>query len=148
MFYLMSIHENFASLILSGEKSVELRRNNVQMHSGDYVAIYATKPTARIVGYFIVDHVVKDDYKTVWKLYKDKACIAYKNYREYVEGKNIISAIVIKSSVKKSGLALAEMDFWIPQSYTKIREDQFLELCKIDSLYEECKGGDYSDRKP
>ncbi len=148
MFYLMSIHENFASLILSGEKSVELRRNNIQMHSGDYVAIYATKPTARIVGYFIVDHVVKDDYKTVWKLYKDKACIAYKSYLEYVEGKSTISAIVIKNSIKKSGLTLAEMDLWIPQSYSRIREDQFLKLCKINNLPEENEGGDCDDRKP
>lgn len=81
-------------------------------------------------------------------MYKDKACIAYKSYLEYVEGKSTISAIVIKKSIKKSGLTLAEMDLWIPQSYSKIREDQFLKLCKIDSLLEENEGGDCDDRKP
>ena len=137
MFYLMSIHERYAALILSGRKQVEIRRNSVHMLPGDYVAIYATKPIAKIVGYFIVDRVVNQEREEIWKLFEDKACIQREQYVYYTKGKSIISAIIIRQSIRRQGMSLADMDLWIPQSYSRIKEEQFLRICKLDCLPED-----------
>ena len=134
MFYLMSVHDDYASLILSGEKRVEIRSNGVHMRPGDYVAIYATKPLGRIVGYFVVDSVIIDDQETIWDKYKDQACMLRENYLSYTKDKRTISAIVIKKSIKKDGLYLADIDIRIPQRYMKISKEQFLDICRIPSL--------------
>ena len=134
MFYLMSIHDNYASLILSGKKKVEIRKNRVHMLPNDYVAIYATKPLGRIIGYFIVDSVTINNRSIIWEAYKDRACILQEDYLQYTRDKNIISAIVIKKSVKQDGLCLADIGLRIPQSYTRISKKDFMRLCRMTSL--------------
>lgn len=47
---LLSVHPRFATAILAGTKTVEVRRQRVAAPSGIPVLLYATAPTMAIVG--------------------------------------------------------------------------------------------------
>ncbi len=131
MYYMMSIHSCYADKILSGEKNVEIRRSIVHMKKGDHVAIYATRPVAQIVGLFVVKDVLYDTPKNIWNKYKNESCIPKKDYDLYSAGKKRMSAIIISSAKRVVGEKIKEINCHIPQSYIRISEECFYDLCQI-----------------
>jgi predicted transcriptional regulator len=78
----MSIHPEFAKLILSGRKRVEFRKRRFA-EPVTHVVIYATVPVARIVGVFEVDAVEEAPPQRLWRRYGRVAGIAHTGFSVY-----------------------------------------------------------------
>lgn len=92
---LISIKPQYAMKILSGEKTVEVRR----MSFPDTIQrayIYASTPVRRIVGYFDVDSQDTDTPELIWNRYKEQSSIIKDDYDKYADDRNAMTAILIK----------------------------------------------------
>lgn len=96
---LISIKPEFAEKIMNGEKTVEFRR--VCFGNGIKRAyVYASSPKKKIIGYFIVDKIVKASPSELWQRFHERGGIDYDHYNSYFEQKNIGYAILIKKAVR------------------------------------------------
>lgn len=128
MFFLMSIKPEYADLILEGKKTVEIRRTRISASQGDTIAIYATKPKARIVGYFTIEEVLWTETDKLWKNIGHCTCLSHDDYSKYADEKKMMCGISISSAVTVDGLPLEQMRMRVPQSYRRITETDFFEL--------------------
>lgn len=129
MFYLMSIKPKYTELILKGKKTVEVRRTHMKISSGDTVVMYATKPVGKVVGYFVVKDTVWKEKSELWHLIKKKSCLSNDEYSTYAINSEMMFAIAIDSVTPVDGLNLDTMTKPVPQSYRKISESEYYELC-------------------
>ncbi|MEQ8245131.1 ASCH domain-containing protein [Fulvivirga sp.] len=90
----ISVKPEFAYRILSGEKTIELRKNTPSVTEGDLVIIYATQPVKAIVGYCKVSGIVKDNPSNIWDKYSEVTGISKQGFMSYYS--NTLTAIGIK----------------------------------------------------
>lgn len=83
---IISIRPNFVEAILSGSKTVELRRRIPPLEIGTRLWIYATRPTAAVLGSAIVDAIVRGTPDAVWEAYSSQAAITHDEFNSYFEG--------------------------------------------------------------
>ena len=83
---IISIRPNFAAAILSGSKTVELRRRIPPLEIGTRLWIYATRPTAAVLGSAIVVAIVRGTPDAVWEAYSEQAAITHDEFNSYFEG--------------------------------------------------------------
>jgi len=122
---LMSIHPEFAEAILSGRKTVEFRKRPI----GDdvtHVIVYATAPTAAVVGAFTVAGQATDDPRNLWQTYADVAGISQDRFFAYFAGRptgtgiHVGRVFISRSPLRLSdGLGLARP----PQSYQYVEAE-------------------------
>ena len=126
MHVIFSLKPEFADLILSGKKTVELRNRTINLTQGTTVWIYATKPTARIVAVAQVVEVVNDHPKLIWQRFQMGICVAQRMFREYTRNKEKASALVldavkeVESSITLEFLRERVGSFHPPQFYARI----------------------------
>lgn len=116
---LLPIKPRFAQAILDGTKKVEFRRQLFGRRIS-HILIYASSPVKRVVGYFRIGNITRDDPKLVWKKYEDVAGISAAEFREYYEG--AIAAVAIEVDdlvVLKRPVALSSIrrSLQAPQSF-------------------------------
>lgn len=131
MFFLMSIKPIYTDLILQGKKTVEVRRTNMKISSGDTVVMYATKPVGKVVGCFVVKDTVWKEKNELWHLIKKKSCLSNDEYSTYAIDSEMMFAIAIDSVTPVDGMNLDTMTKPVPQSYRRISEAEYYELCCI-----------------
>src|SRR5664279_3272925 len=120
---LVSIHPDYASKILCGEKTVELRRRFPQVGAaGGMALIYSTSPVQAVVGFARIKHVLKLPVSRIWKEHGDAACISRADFYSYFSGVREGFAILfdgvwpLKKQIKATDL-LARFGIVPPQSY-------------------------------
>jgi predicted transcriptional regulator len=79
---LMSIHPEFAQLILDGKKKVEFRKICFASQVS-HVVIYATNPLKKIVGYFEVQGIQVANPRELWQSYSEIAGIDQQSFQDY-----------------------------------------------------------------
>ncbi|MFF9065104.1 ASCH domain-containing protein [Streptomyces sp. NPDC014891] len=94
---LLSVHPRFATAILAGTKTVEVRRQRVAAPPGTPVLLYATAPTMAIVGMARIASVQVASPREVWSASRTSAGISRREYDEYMSG-----------AIRASGLSLEE----------------------------------------
>lgn len=92
---LMSIHPEFATRILNGEKRVEFRRRSAAREL-THLIIYATTPVKAVVGVAEVDRMELASPETLWKNYGDVGGIGRSAFFRYFEGVTEGVAYVIR----------------------------------------------------
>jgi predicted transcriptional regulator len=81
---LVSVRPHFVSKILSGEKTVELRRKFPEAGTAGALALlYSSSPISAIVGYARIKHVLKLPLSTIWKEYGAASCISRADFHAY-----------------------------------------------------------------
>lgn len=130
MFFLMSIKPMYTDLILQGKKTVEVRRTHMKISSGDTVVMYATKPVGKVVGYFVVKETVWKEKNKLWHLIKNTSCLSHDEYTIYAIDSEMMFAIAIDSVTPVDGMNLDTMTKSVPQSYRRISEAEYYELCR------------------
>lgn len=118
-----SIKPQYSEKILSGEKTVELRRRfPMDVPSGTKALIYSTSPTRAVTGIVEIDDVVKGSPSLIWKNFSDEACINKNDFDAYFAG--VESGFVIKlanAHPLRRKIELSELrerfNFEPPQSY-------------------------------
>ncbi|MFF0014703.1 ASCH domain-containing protein [Streptomyces sp. NPDC005374] len=125
---LLSLHPRFATSILDGRKSVELRRQRVAVPPGTPVVLYATSPVMAFVGTARVARVDTASPSEVWKRHRSETGISRAEYDTYMDGAAQASALLLEAPERlEEPVPLAHLRaggaFHPPQSYRYIAED-------------------------
>lgn len=124
----MSLHPRYATAILDGRKSVELRRQRVAVPPGTKVILYATSPVMALVGTATVTGVQIGTPSEIWKTHKEHGAISRRDYLTYMEGAEQASALLLDAVRPFSDpVPLAHLraggSFHPPQSYRYVDPD-------------------------
>lgn len=97
----ISIRPEFAELIFSGEKTVELRRVVPKdVPSETEIYIYVSSPVQSIVGKAVINKVEAHPLKKLWNTIGDKSGISLEYFNEYFNGKKIGYGLVLDNVTK------------------------------------------------
>jgi predicted transcriptional regulator len=95
---LMSIRPLHASKILTGQKTVELRRKFPELTTKGAIAlIYSSSPVGAVVGYARIKRVIKLPVPRIWKEHGSAACISKDEFDSYFAGLAYGFAILLES---------------------------------------------------
>lgn len=121
---LMSIRPRFANLILSGSKTVELRRSFMRRAcEGDRVLLYVSSPERRLLGWFEVKTIATDSPCRLWGQVKDRCGLTKKEFNEYYAAtKKAVAIFLCNATYLNRPVSLAELrrklsGFHPPQSF-------------------------------
>jgi predicted transcriptional regulator len=126
---LVSIRPIYASRILSGEKTVELRRRFPEVGIiGAAALIYSSSPIQAVVGYARIKHVLKLPIQKIWAEHGEAARISRDEFREYFINLEVGFAVLLESAKRlkrEVNLACLVEQFGIvpPQSYRYITRE-------------------------
>ena len=92
---LLSLKPRFASLILDGTKTVELRRVAPTIEPGHLALIYASSPLRQLVGTCRVVSVEVASKDEIWDRFGGQCALSEEEYEDYFDGAKRAVAIVI-----------------------------------------------------
>ena len=126
---IISIRPSFAEAILTGEKTVELRRRIPLIEAGTHLWIYATRPLGAIVGSATVSSIVQATPADLWEICKNHGAIGRTDYDNYFAGTSQALGLFLTDIVRRRPVGidqLREMDggFHPPRALMKINEKQ------------------------
>lgn len=90
---LLSLHPGYASKILSGEKTVEIRSKFPVKWKGSLVTFYATSPQQELVGEAVISNIESGTPESIWQKYEREIGCSYEEYKVYCNGRSKISAL-------------------------------------------------------
>jgi predicted transcriptional regulator len=133
---IISIRPNFADAILSGTKTVELRRRIPPIDVGTRLWIYATRPTAAIVGSAIVGAIIRDTPDALWKKVSKYAAIERDEFDGYFDGSDVGIGITLCTVKPVTHIGIERLRKWRsgfhpPQVLSKITASEAKRLLKI-----------------
>ena len=132
MIALYSIKPIYSEQILNGRKTYELRKR-IPANDLDYILIYASSPTSRIVGYAEVRKVHKHRIEKMWKLFSKFTGIQKKEYLKYFEGCTYAYAIElgkVNKFLRPVTIDTLNSDCVPPQSFSYVDESDFKRVIK------------------
>jgi len=91
----ISVRPRFAELLLSGTKTVELRRVQPAISRGAHVLLYASSPTCALLGTGLVDNVQVAAHDDIWHLHGARTGISRVEYDSYFQGTAAAVAITL-----------------------------------------------------
>lgn len=128
---LISIRPEFAEMIFSGSKTVELRRVRPNVVKGDIAIVYVSSPTRALQGAFEISKVVSARPGTLWRKFGRQSGIKRTAFLSYFSGKLLGHALVIKRawkwavSTSLSCLRRRNRRFHPPQSFRYLQRIKF-----------------------
>ena len=93
---IISIKPQFVEKILNGEKRFEYRKSFLKDIPGKCY-IYSTLPVGKIVGFFTIKQILRDEPPKIWDLTKEKAGITKEFFDQYYFGRNKAVAVEIEN---------------------------------------------------
>ncbi|MBL7994695.1 ASCH domain-containing protein [bacterium] len=128
---LMSIKPEYADQIISGKKSVELRRKFSKKWIGSTVTLYASAPRKALVGEAKIKNVISDNPNRIWEDFGVDIGCTKKEFDEYTLLTNEVYAIVL-GDVKpyQTNMPVTQMSHLIntdlvpPQSYCTLENNK------------------------
>ena len=133
---IISIRPNFAEAILSGVKSIELRRRIPYIGVSTRLWIYATRPVGAVVGSATVKRIIRGSPEEVWAESKSRAAIDRHAYNTYFDGAQEAVGLVL-ANVRRGNAISIEMlrsvrpGFHPPQVIAKISGTEAKLICKL-----------------
>lgn len=132
---LLSVHPRFATAILAGRKTVEVRRQRVAAPPGTPVLIYATSPTMALVGMARIAAVQTASPREVWSAHRAHTGISRREYDAYMKGATRASGLTLEDPVSfEEPVSLSELrtagSFHPPQSYRYMRADDLRQVAE------------------
>ena len=97
---ILSLKPRYAEMILSGSKTVELRRTEPKIRVPTRALIYATTPVKALVGTCIVESVLTDRLAVLWKAHGSRTGLRHGEFRSYFEGRDVGSALVLSEACR------------------------------------------------
>lgn len=134
---ILSLKPRYAEVILSGSKTVELRRTEPRILVPTRALIYATTPVKALLGTCIVESVITDGLAALWKAHGSRTGLRHTEFRSYFKGREVGSALVLSEArrfarqVPLADLRASRCMDRPPQSYSYIDAttgDQLLRL--------------------
>ena len=135
-FLFISVKPDYAYKIITGQKTIELRKNRPNVKNGDYVIIYATVPIKTVIGFGKIEKIIETTPSKMWEENSSKLGIDKVYFDKYYAGSNRSIGIEISSICKfKIGFSLEMIkktnpSFSPPQTYKYISNMQALRTFK------------------
>lgn len=123
---LISLEERHANNILSGKKTVELRRRKMHVEEGAIVWLYVKTPIAAVVGYAEVSDHQYAAPSTIWRKLGGVTGLHYKEFKSYFADSTKAFALGLKNPraletpIKLTELRELSQNFQPPQFYLKV----------------------------
>ncbi len=133
---LISLHPRHCDNLVSGRKTVELRRRKMAVQPGTRVWIYSTRPRACVEACAIVQDVFSGSHDELWNRFGDKVAVSRREFDHYFSGTVDGHAIVLrevetlKRSIKLNELRRRLAGFHPPQFF-KWLAPSCSELCVL-----------------
>lgn len=127
---ILSIHPNHIEKILSGEKRYEYRKRIPQ--DINYLIVYATVPTKKVVAIIEVDMVIKDTPQNIWDVTQNESGVSYEFFMNYFNEVSTAYAIKIRNIYKlPTPIDITVIDGVKcgPQAYQYVNDSSFKNLC-------------------
>ena len=96
---LIFVEPRHATSMMSGLKSVELRRRSINITPGTRVWIYSKLPQGQIQVLATVDKVVEDKPINIWKTYGARSAISKNEFDDYFAGTESSCAILFREII-------------------------------------------------
>jgi predicted transcriptional regulator len=131
---LLSLRPRFAEMMLTGAKTVELRRVRPNVSPGAAALIYATSPTCALVGIATVEAVHADTHDEIWQRHGADTGITRAEYDAYFDGSAeavAIEMLAVRRLPRPVGLPqLRQGRAWFrpPQSFRYLNPEQTASL--------------------
>ncbi|MCG6203063.1 ASCH domain-containing protein [Rhodopseudomonas sp. HC1] len=106
---IISIHPGYANAILEGTKTIELRRRIPELATGTRLWIYATRPTAAVVGTATIRDVNRAHPRTIWRKHRDGAGVDHAAFMEYFHGTQEAVAILLAAVRRVGPITIEEL---------------------------------------
>lgn len=125
--FIISLKPQYLDLMLSGEKTVELRNRPMYLPEGSGVWIYGALPVGAIRAYAVVRSVLHLSRTRAWEEYGTYIAIPRSKYRAYVAGADRVSVVVwdevmwLKDEFSLSDIRESDPYFRPPQFYSQFR---------------------------
>lgn len=137
---LMSIKPEYMQKILTGNKTIELRRTRPKVAEGDLIIFYASSPRKAILGAATVISVVAGAPSSIWRKYKREVGITKAVYDSYYSYCNKAYGIILDSVwAYDSPISLEKIrELWDgfvpPQSYRYLSKDEYLLVSSLNKI--------------
>lgn len=131
--FVVSIKPEYATRIMSGEKTVELRRRfPYGTVTGARMYVYASAPIQAVVGFSVIKTVDRISPDEIWKKYSSVSCIKRDDFVAYYAGSEVGYVLVLDEVTNfRKPVPLAtlkdHLEFSPPQSFA-YADDKFKDL--------------------
>ncbi|GAB3849021.1 hypothetical protein GCM10029963_32780 [Micromonospora andamanensis] len=86
---LLSLRPRFATAILTGHKTVELRRRPINAQPDTPIILYASSPTMAIVGTARLRAIQALTPEVAWREHRRNLCLSRSEYDTYLDGSTL-----------------------------------------------------------
>lgn len=133
---IISIHCSYADAILTGTKTVELRRRLPAISSGTRLWIYATQPTGAVVGFVTVQGVDRAPPATIWTKHCNSIGVDQATFQKYFNGASEAIAILLAAARRIGPITMDQLRqirarFHPPQVFTRLTARETETLRKL-----------------
>lgn len=129
---LISIKEKYVTEIVSGRKTIELRKSKPKVQDGDTVIIYSTQPKKAVTAIATVQNILCLTPSQMWNDYSSKLGISKCEYDEYYKkcknaiGIELINVTELDAEILLSAIKLIHPRFTPPQTFKYLDKFQTL----------------------
>jgi len=130
MIALYSIKPIYSEQIINGNKKYELRKR-MPARNLDYILIYSSSPTSKVVGYATVKKIHKKQVANLWMLVSDHAGITKNDYMAYFKDSSDAYALElgeVNRFVKPFNINEIDPACVPPQSFSYVDKNKFSRL--------------------
>ena len=92
---LMSIKPPYVDMLISGCKTVEIRKRAVRAPAGARIWIYATSPRRQVVASARLEAVAVEAPDEIWRSFGDRAGIDRREFDAYVGEAEVVAALTL-----------------------------------------------------
>ncbi|MDR1267935.1 MAG: ASCH domain-containing protein [Planctomycetaceae bacterium] len=109
----MSIKPKYADKILSGEKTIEIRKQKpLHITTSDKILFYVTEPVKAILFYSNVKQIIETSPNELWNNYQNQLGITKKDFNSYFKNKSIACGIELEQIRIIKPFQLKEIKLW------------------------------------
>lgn len=137
----MSIHPNYSSQIMKGEKIIEIRRKFNSKWKNHKATIYSTSPVKELIGYATIKNVIEDKPEAIWAKHAGELGCTKSEFDGYTKDAEKIYAIFL-SDINKyhNSLSLNYLSNFIdkpispPQSYSTVKDTEWKNIISVAEI--------------
>lgn len=94
---LLSVQPNYANLIFSGKKQVEIRKKFSRRWVGRKAVVYGTQPLGSLIGEVTLSNVTPGSPSAIWEQYGARSGCTFKEFEDYVGDSEEVYAIELSN---------------------------------------------------
>ena len=126
---LMSVKPPYVDMLVSGCKTVEIRKRAVRAPAGARIWIYATSPRRQVVASARLQGVALEAPDEIWHAFGDRVGIDRREFDAYVGDAELVAALTLTEVTELDAPLCARSEvpaFHPPQSYAFLHDAELL----------------------